>query len=176
MQLKYNKFMKKLFVIVAFIFLLQACDDGDLTLESFNFDSASVQNCTTNNLVFKIKSNELLLLNIPSNSFINEETPDGSPRIVPINSSNKILYRIYSDNLSATGICSILPPASPIVKKEWNATGGTIEIISDKLFATDGITVTGYTHNIRLLNVNFSNSNNSFSFTEYIFGNYRTNL
>ena len=146
--------MKKLFVLVAFIFLLQACDDGDLTLESFNFDSASVQNCTTNN----------------------EETPDGSPRIVPISSSNKIIYRIYSDNLSATGICSILPPASPIVKKEWNATGGTIEIISDKLFATDGITVTGYTHNIRLLNVNFSNSNNSFSFTEYIFGNYRTNL
>ena len=167
--------MKKLFVLVAFIFLLQACDDGDLTLESFNFDSASVQNCTTNNLVFKIKSNELLLLNIPSNSFINEETPDGSPRIVSVNASNKIIYRIYSDNVSSSGICSILPPASPIVKKEWNATGGTIEIITDALYASDGITITGYNHNIKFVNVNFSGSSNSFSFTEYNFGNYETN-
>ncbi len=168
--------MKKLIVLIATVFLLQACDDGDITLESFNFDSVAVQNCTTNNLVFKIKSNELLLLNFPASSFINEETPDGSPRIVPVSASNKIIYRIYSDNVSSNGICSILPPASPVVQKEWNATGGSIEIITDKLFATDGTTVTGYTHNIKLVNVNFSNTDNSFSFTEYIFGNYRTGL
>ena len=168
--------MKKLIVLVATVFLLQACDDGDITLESFNFDTVAVQNCPTNNLVYKIKSNELLLLNIPASSFINEETPDGSPRVVTVSSSNKIIYRIYSDNLSSSGICSILPPATPVVEKEWNASGGRIEIITDKLFATDGTTVTGYTHNIKLVNVNFSNSDNSFSFTEYIFGNYRTNL
>ncbi len=176
MRHKYDQSMKKLFVLVASIFLLQACDDGDIALESFNFDNVLVQNCTSNNLVFKIKNNELLLLNIPSSSFANEETPDGSPRVIPVNSTNKIIYRIYSGNISLSGICSILPPANPIVSNEWNASGGTIEIISDKLFAADGITVTGYTHNIRLVNVNFSNAENSFSFTSYIFGNYKTNL
>jgi hypothetical protein len=110
---KYDQSMKKLFVLVASIFLLQACDDGDIALESFNFDNVLVQNCASNNLVFKIKNNELLLLNIPSSSFANEETPDGIPRVIPVNSTNKIIYRIYSDNISLSGICSILPPANP---------------------------------------------------------------
>lgn len=167
--------MKKLIVLVASVFMLQACDDGDITLESFNFDTVSVQNCSDNNLVFKINDNELLLLNIPATSFANEETPDGSPRIVTVSSTNQIIYRLYSGDVSSSTICSILPPASPVVEKEWNATGGTIEIITNALYASDGITITGYTHNIKFVNVNFSNSDNSFSFTEYIFGNYETN-
>ena len=65
---------------------------------------------------------------------------------------------------------------SPVVEKEWNASGGTIEIITDALYDVDGITINGYTHNIKFKNVNFSNPDNSFSFTEYIFGNYETDL
>ncbi len=167
--------MKKLIVLVASIFMLQACDDGEITLESFNFDTVAVQNCSNNNLVFKINNKELLLLNIPLSSFANEVTPEGNPRIVSIGGSNQIIYRLYSGDVSTSSICSTIPPATPTVKKEWNATGGTIEIITNALFAPDGITVTGYTHNIKFKNVNFSNPDNSFSFTEYVFGNYVTN-
>ena len=109
--------MKKLIVLVASVFMLQACDDGDITLESFNFNPENVDNCPNNNLVFNINRNELLLLNIPASSFLNEETPDGSPRIVNINSSNQIFYRIYSGNLSSNNICSTIPPANPVVPK-----------------------------------------------------------
>ncbi len=167
--------MKKLLVLAASVFLLQACDDGDITLESFNFDTVNVQECSTNDLVFKINGEELLLLNIPASSFANVETPDGSPRIVNVSASNQIIYRIYSGNVTSTNICSTIPPATPVVKNEWNATGGTIEIITDALYASDGITITGYNHNIKFVNVNFSGSSNSFSFTEYNFGNYVTN-
>ena len=48
--------MKKLFVLVASVFMLQACDDGDITLESFNFDTVNIQECPDNNLIFKIIS------------------------------------------------------------------------------------------------------------------------
>ena len=167
--------MKKLLVLAASVFLLQACDDGDITLESFNFDTVDVQECTTNDLVFKINGEELLLLNIPASSFANVETPDGSPRTISVSASNQIIYRIYSGNVTSTNICATIPPASPVVEQEWNATGGTIEIITDALYDTDGITVTGYTHNIKFVNVNFSGPSNSFSFTEYLFGNYETN-
>jgi len=173
---KFDESMKKLFVLVAAVFMLQACDDGDITLESFNFNPDNIQDCPNNNLVFNINRNELLLLNIPPSSFLNEETPDGSPRIVNVNSSNQILYRIYSGNISSTSICSTIPPANPVIKNEWNATGGTIEIVTDKLFAADGVTITGYTHNIKFKNVNFSGSSNSFSFNEYNFGNHETDL
>lgn len=167
--------MKKHIVLLASVFLLQACDDGDITLESFNFNPESVQNCTTNNLIFNINRNELLLLNIPESSFPTEETPDGSPKIITVNSNDQIIYRIYSENVTSTSICDLIPPATPIVQQEWNATGGTIEITTDKLFATDGVTEIGLTHNIRFVNVNFSGSSNSFSFTEYNFGNHETN-
>lgn len=167
--------MKKLIVLAASIFMFQACDDGDITLESFNFDEQIVRECTDNNLIFKINNDELLLINIPESSFANVETPDGSPRIVNVSASNQIIYRIYSDNVSTNNICSLIPPATPVVKNEWNATGGTIEIITDALYASDGITITGYNHNIKFVNVNFSGSSNSFSFTEYNFGNYVTN-
>ena len=167
--------MKKLLVLAASVFLLQACDDGDITLESFNFDTVDVQECTTNDLVFKINGEELLLLNIPASSFANQETPDGSPRIVNVSATNQIIYRIYSGNVASTNICATIPPATPVVEQEWNATGGTIEIITDALYDTDGMTIIGYTHNIKFVNVNFSGPSNSFSFTEYLFGNYETN-
>ena len=172
---KLDEYMKKLIVLVASVFMLQACDDGDITLESFNFDTVNIQESPDNNLIFKINGDEMLLINIPESSFANVETPDGSPRIINVSTSNQIIYRIYSDNVSANNICATIPPATPVVKKEWNATGGTIEIITDALYASDGITITGYNHNIKFVNVNFSGSSNSFSFTEYNFGNYETN-
>ena len=168
--------MKKLIVLVASVFMLQACDDGDITLESFNFDTVNIQECTTNNLIFKINRDEMLLINIPESSFANVETPDGSPAIITLDSDDQIIYRIYSGDVTATSICDLIPPASPIVNQEWNATGGTIEIVTDKLFAADGVTQTGFTHNIRFVNVNFSGASNSFSFTAYNFGNHETDL
>jgi hypothetical protein len=168
--------MKKLIVLVASVFMLQACDDGDITLESFNFDSVTVQECTDNNLIFKINGDEMLLINIPETSFANTETPDGSPLIVSVSSTNQIIYRIYSTTVTSTSICNLIPPATPVVNQEWNATGGTIEIITDALYASDGTTINGYTHNIKFKNVNFSGPTNSFSFTEYNFGNYETDL
>lgn len=170
--------MKKIIVLLASVFMLQACDDGDITLESFNFDTVSVQNCPTNNLVFKVNGKELLLISIPEadEPFANEVTVVGTPRIINVNTTNRIVYRLYSANVTSTTICSTLPPASPIVQKEWNATGGTIEIITNAIYAANGTTITGYTHNIKFVNVNFSSPENSFSFTEYIFGNYVTPL
>ncbi len=164
--------MKKLIVLVASLFMLQACDDGDIALESFNFDPDNVRNCLDNNLVYNIKGNEMLLLNITATSFPTEETPDGSPKTIEINSNDQIIYRIYSENVTSSSICSLVPPATPTVEREWIATGGKIEIITDKLFAADRVTQIGLTHNIRFVNVNFSSISNSFSFTSYNFGNY----
>ena len=169
---KSDESMKKLLVLVASVFMLQACDDGDITLESFNFNPENIRNCPDNNLVYNIKGNEMLLLNITTASFPTEETPIGSPKTIDINSNDQIIYRIYSGNVTSSSICSLVPPATPVVDREWNATGGKIEIVTNKLFAADRVTQIGLTHNIRFVNVNFSGSSNSFSFTSYNFGNY----
>lgn len=168
--------MKKLFVLVASVFMLQACDDGDITLQSFNFGTASIQKCSNNNLIFKTKGKELLIVNVPFSSFENSETPIDNPRIIPINNINQVVYRIYSDNVSSSTVCATLPPSIPVVEKEWNATGGSIQVISRAIYAPNNTTITGYTHNIKFVNINFSGISDSFSFTEYLFGNYETSL
>lgn len=167
--------MKKVFTIFLTLVLL-SCDDGDITLQSFAFESQTVQKCSDNNLIFKIKDDELLLIDIPESSFVNTVTPDGEPREITVSSSNKIYYRKYSGNLSSTTICSIIPPASPVVKNEWIATGGKILIETNEVFDTDEVTLIGYTHNISFENVSFSGTNDTFSFTTYIFGDYETDL
>jgi hypothetical protein len=167
--------MKKVFALLTCM-LLFSCDDGDLKLESFVFENVTVQKCADNNLIFKIKNDELLLINTPETSFANEVTPDGTPREVAIGSTSQIIYRKYSENLTAATICSTIAPASPVVTKEWNASGGKILIETNERFAADGITLIGYTHNIVFQNVSFTNPENSFSFETYIFEDYETGL
>jgi len=173
--------MKKLFVLLSFVFMLNSCDDGDITLESFNFSSQPILKCNddTKPFLYKINNNELLLLNVSAEIYSVDTTAvTAFPYIhsYPINSTTSVAYRLYSDTVPSTFICNSIAPATPVVTNEWNATGGTIEVTSIERFDTDGTTLIGYTHTIKLLNINFSNISNSFSFEEYLFGNYQTGL
>ena len=52
--------MRKLFSILSILVLLTSCDDGDITLESFNFEGQTILDCDANdlleeNLLFKRK-------------------------------------------------------------------------------------------------------------------------
>ena len=169
--------MKKLLFLVSIVFLFNSCDDGDITLESFNFTSQTILKCNEDSkpFLYKINDDELLLLNISADSYSNEITLPNEPRIIPITDPVSVIYRIYNGTIPNTFICSSIAPATPVVLNEWKATGGTIEITTIERFDTDETTVIGYTHSIKLRNVNFSNGTNSFSFEEYFFGNYQTN-
>lgn len=173
--------MKKVFGILLGVLLLTACDDGDLVLESFNFSNASIQKCSDKTVLFKTSGDELLLLDIPASNFPNEVTPDNQPRIVTISGTNKVLYRKYSGNVSSSAICSVIPPASPGVVSEWNATsGGTIQIVTTEKTTIDPVTnlpvLTGYNHQIKFLNIQFVSTDNTFVYEEYLFGTYTTSL
>lgn len=171
--------MKNFFGILAAFVILVSCDDGEITLQSFDFDSQTVQKCSDKTILLKTKDDELLLISLPESTFNTkfDNSPTGdTPRTITINSTNKVIYRKYSGDVSSTTICNELPPATPTVSKEWNANGGTIIIESNALYDTDGITITGYTHNITFENITFSNNDESFSFTSYIFGDFETSL
>lgn len=173
--------MKKLFGLLVCALLLSSCDDGDIVLQSFNFGTAAIQKCSDKEVVFKINGEELLLVDIPAVYFPNEVTPEGSPRIVTISSVNRVLYRKYSGTVTNNTICSDIPPASPTVSNEWTAAnGGTIQIITTEKTTTDEVTgevtVTGYNHQIKFINIQFVGSDDSFVFDEYLFGTYTTSL
>jgi len=167
--------MKRIISLLLLVIGLSSCDDGEITLQSFDFEAQNIQKCVTNELLFKIKGSELLLVTLPNSATANEVTPEDQPRVIQVNSTNQVLYRKYSGNLTNATICSTIPPSSPSVKKEWVATGGTIEIITTERRNSNNELI-GYSHNIRFVNINFSSSDDSFSFVSYIFGNYETNL
>lgn len=56
--------MKRILSLLAFTLLLNSCDDGNLTQENISFDTVSVQKCATNQLLYKLKDNEALILKL----------------------------------------------------------------------------------------------------------------
>jgi len=167
--------MKYFLTLFISALVLTGCNDGDLITENFNFDSATIQKCSSSNL-YKINGQEALVLNTSEENFPNQETPAGEPRVLPINSATSIYYRKYSGTVSSNSICESPAPATPVVLEEWNVVGGTVQITTNKVFAADGITVIAYNHNIVFKNITFVTNGKQLVYETFVFGNYRTDV
>ncbi len=176
--------MRTLFGLLFLTFLFSSCNDGKMDFKSFNFEtSTTISSCTTNNnLYFKINSSEALILKTPLTSFVNEVTPVGTPRTVLISGDTQLLYRTFDNILSSDYFCGSIPPASPKVVDEWIAKSGVsnvsgfLEITTTAIVNATTQAITGYNHYVVFRNVTFLNSKSSFTYDNYIFGNYTTGL
>lgn len=174
--------MKRFLVLLCCAILLNSCNDGDIKVESFDFETATTQTCgeaTNDFFLYKFKGNEALLIQIPQTRFINKETPDGEPIQVAIGGSIKVIYRVYDGPVSVSTLCSNIPPSTPTVIDEWNAEGGTIEIttraVSTEVASTGESLITSFSHNILFKNITFNRGSDENQTTEQInFGTYTT--
>ena len=172
--------MKRFFSLMIFILLLNGCDDGNLTLETINFEDADTKSCTTNNILYKLKEKEALLLEIPKTEFENEPTADPNfPKIIDIdNSTYRVVYRFYDGIVSTNNICSTIPPAKPYANDQWTASSGKIEILTTTIKSTDATNnstkITGYNHNIVFKNITFDKQNGTQVYETFVFGDYIT--
>ncbi len=161
-------------LIIAVVF--NSCDDGNLTQEVISFDTVTTQSCSTNNIIYKIKGQEALLIQIPSSSFTNEPTTVGNPTIIDINSTNRVVYRFYNGTISSSMFCETIPPSSPTVSDEWIATAGKIQITTTAIKTTNATTgktsITGYNHNIVFKNITFAKQNGTQIYETFAFGDY----
>lgn len=169
------------YILLLFIVVFTlSCDDGDLKVSNFNFDTASIQFC--NNVLYKINKEEMVLLDIPATTFVNAVTPENAPILLNINGTNRLIYRLYNTTQTAASFCTTIPPANIAVADEWIAQqgvdklSGLIQIKTTEIKDATTAAVTGYNHEIRFLNVIFTNANSNFVFENYLFGNYVTNL
>jgi len=171
--------MKRFLVVLALTFALNSCDDGDLKLETIDFENATTQSCETNNIIYKLKEKEALLFEIPKTSFKNEPTDPNAPTIIDIdNSTYRVVYRFYNGTVATDNICNTIPPALPNVTDQWTATSGKIQIITTAVKttnSTDNSTrITGYNHNIVFKNITFAKNNGTQVYETFPFGNYVT--
>ena len=168
--------MKKIWSGILIALLFSNCSDGDLSQEVISFDSVATQSCTNNGIIYKIKGQEALLIQIPSTSFTNEPTATGSPTIIDINSTNRVVYRFYNGAISSSMFCETIPPSSPTVTDEWIATAGKIQISTTAIKTTNATTgktsITGYNHNIVFKNITFAKQNGTQVYETFAFGDY----
>lgn len=153
--------MKRFFSFLVLAILFAGCDDGDLQEVSFEFDTTAAKACNKDEsdfYLYKTTDKRALIIQIPEDSLINEVTLD-EPRTIEISSTNQLIYRVYSGEVSDNTICSDFPAASPVVVEERIADGGTILITTTAIkndIQTDGSTeITGYLHTINFIDVTF---------------------
>ncbi|APA00447.1 MULTISPECIES: hypothetical protein [Flavobacterium] len=173
--------MKKALSLLVLLALLNACDDGDLTQEDISFEDVSTQSCSANNIIYKIKEKEALLMEIPKTIFVNEPTPVGSPIELNISTTNnRVVYRFYNGTVATNNICETIAPATPVITDQWTATNGTIQIVTTAIKTTNETTnatrISGYNHNIVLKNVTFAKANGTQVYETFPFGDYTTSV
>lgn len=171
--------MKRVFSLLFFVFLLNGCDDGDLTLETIDFEDVSTQSCSNNDIIYKLKENESLLLEIPKTTFVNEPTDPSSPIVLDINNTtNRVIYRFYDGTVSSENICNTIPPAKPFIVDQWTATAGKIEITTTTITSAGSVAgstvITGYNHRIVFKNITFAKTNGTQVYETFVFGDYIT--
>ena len=151
---------KNLSLLTLYLFAI-ACDDGDLAIETIDFDSiTSVQSCNTisptlENVLFKINTTEALILELPALAIENKES-DSIEFSVTATGTTKITYRILSDNVTTAYFCENIPLTEPTVINEIIAEGGTV-LITTTLNA-DSET---YNHAITLRDISLVTSQDS---------------
>lgn len=144
--------MKKCIGFLCFALFL-SCDDGDLAIDTVDFDSiTTVQTCntvsaTTSNVLFKINGAEALILELPAGLIKNEVSADTLRSSIP--GASKLTYRIFTDDVTTTYFCSQIPQITPIVTEEVIAEAGSVLVVTTAL---DSVS---FEHSILLSEISF---------------------
>jgi len=150
--------MKK-YLLIGCSILFFGCNDGDLQIETVDFDSIdTIETCdtvstTTENVMFKINGDEALILTLANGILKNEVSTSSIESAVP--ESSQVSYRIFSETVTNSYFCDSPPPLTPTVLEEIEAEGGSIMVTTT---TEDNIT---FNHYIQLSGVTFLNENGS---------------
>lgn len=162
--------MKHFIIALLSLFLLTTCDDGNIIVEKFKFENATLQKCSESNLLYKINDAEALILNTSENNFPNEVKTE----TISIGTGTSIVYNRYNSNVQSSSICGT---PSQFILETWSCIGGSIEIKSTAIYDTVIPTkIIAYNHAITFKNIVFKAPDKQVVYTEYFYGNYRTNV
>ncbi|PIF01543.1 MAG: hypothetical protein CR994_00740 [Maribacter sp.] len=147
--------MKHLFIL-SILTLFLSCDDGDLQIETIDFDSVGISTCespvtTSSTVFFKINKDEALILELEPGVLKNEASETYSSTIPD---KSQLTYRVFSDKVTNDYFCDNIPTATPTVIEEIKAENGEILITTT---LAEGTTDT-YRHTLELSGITFITS------------------
>ncbi|MEZ4857631.1 MAG: hypothetical protein R2781_02355 [Flavobacteriaceae bacterium] len=134
--------MNKLLTFLVLGTILISCNDGDIIITTFDFESTDLQFCSGNDtyLFFKINEGKTETLSL---YFENTETlfiTSDTLTIALNGSSSYVNYRIFDEEVTASYFCNEVPPTTPKVIEESFGNSGTAIITSVAIYDdADGI-------------------------------------
>ena len=152
--------MVKYFFLTLFAGMLFSCSDGDLQIETIDFDSVAIQFCTApqtgvKNIMFKINEDEALILELQSGVLNKGVVGETITTESAIPNQSQVTYRIFSDNVTKNYFCDDIPTTEPNVVDEIEAQDGTVIVET-----TANEDNTEFVHTIRLSGISFVTGTN----------------
>ncbi len=137
--------MKKIIILLAFAGVLQACDDGDLIVTNFLFDENNkLAYCQNNSstVAFSINTSpdESIFFKFNDANFTPTITDlaEQLTQSYPINSSNILTYRAFSQSINASYFCNSVPPGNNTITQEYEAdNGGSVKFVTQAILTED---------------------------------------
>lgn len=161
--------MKKITIILLAL-VLNSCNDGRFNVPSFNF-TTTVNSCGTYVLyITNTDKTEVLSLILSSNE-INQTAGTKTytiSNILPVN------YRILDSAIGTSYFCQSIPPSSPNVLKDLNATSGQINITTTAIISNS--VITGYTYQISFINLLFNDGTSKIFYETFNFGTFTSTI
>ena len=118
-------------VFVLTVVFITSCDDGEVDVQSFNFDNQPLSYCQNDqSLLFHVSNSaatEAVLADLSLN--LNDLLNPGVLSYALSPNGNIVAYRIFDGASTPDYFCSAIPPTSPGVVKEYLAESGTAEIL-----------------------------------------------
>ncbi|MFD2101080.1 hypothetical protein [Flagellimonas iocasae] len=147
--------MGKYFFLTLFAGMLLSCSDGDLQIETIDFDSVALQFCTApqttaKNIMFKINDDEALILELQSGVLNRGVVGETVTTESTVPGQSQVTYRIFSDGVTKNYFCDDIPLTEPTVVDEIEAQDGTV--IIETVANEDN---TEFVHTIRLSGISF---------------------
>lgn len=165
---------RKIFFLGTIFTLLFACNDGDLEVETISFENSDLLSCTSDisaEFLFKYNGKQAMILELPSEVLKNE----ADTLVGTIPSSYKLFYRNFNETVSTAYFCSTYPPASPAVVSQFEATGGTVTIITKPIYSESTNELLRYDHLISIKDLVILNSDGAkIVDSDFVFGTYQT--
>lgn len=137
--------LRKLFFLGVVAAMSVSCDDGDVIVSTFDFNSETPLHLCGENVTKVIYSintepNESLSFNFEDEDFDGtfDSIQNPAPRTILLDDVNKLLYRSYTGAINGSDyFCNEIPPSSPKVVDEYTSTSGGSVVLTTTVTAQD---------------------------------------
>jgi hypothetical protein len=175
--------MRNFFLSLVIVFGFSACNDGDVIITTFDFESIELNVCgdVGDYVFFKINNTNLEALSFQLRTQDSILSVQDTLMYNIDATTNVVNYRTFRSSIPPSYFCSSIPPLVPEVKQNFSSTQGTAKVATriDTSYTTNaGIqdTTIVRTLSIRFTNLRLESANETITQESLNFGILENNL